>query len=101
MLLTECPMKTASSSEVAPDLDDIVGIARQARILVSVVGAEVEPPAPTWSNRIVRKSLSKAGATNRHIFWSRPKPWANIIAFSPLPRMCTLFRSTTRHQHPF
>lgn len=71
-------------SGLAPDLDDIVGIARQARILVSVVGAEVRAARSDLIKQD-RASLSKAGATNRHIFWSQPKPWANIIAFSPLP----------------
>jgi hypothetical protein len=38
---------------------------------------------------------AKAGATNRHMFWSHPKPWANIIGRpSTTPPRVTLFRTT-------
>src|SRR4029079_16842982 len=30
------------------------------------------------------------GATNRHMFWSQPKPWAKIIGVAPLPDTLTL-----------
>src|SRR6185437_15099657 len=43
----------------------------------------------------VMKSFSNAGATNRHMFWSQPKPCAKIIARSPEPLTWTLFRSIT------
>jgi hypothetical protein len=36
----------------------------------------------------------------RHIFWSHPNPWANIIGCAPCPKIVTLFRRRTDDDRP-
>ena len=77
------------------DLEDILGIAGERpypdgrRRLVRPAGADV-------SNSTIRYSSSNAGATNRHMCWSHPNPWAKSIGCpASTPESLTLFRATT------
>ena len=81
-------------AELVADLDDVVRVARERGILL----ADRRPSGRSRPRRHGRTGRSgnlssNAGATYRHMFWSQPKPCANIIAVAPSPPVWTLLRT--------
>ena len=95
MALTEWPTKTTRVElQLAADLQHVARRSRCSdRVLAAAVGREVRAGRRRRGRRgRPGSSSSKAGATNRHMFWSQPKPWAKTMGWpSGRPETWTLF----------
>ena len=83
--------------ELLADLEDVLGVALERGVALRVVG-RWRPTRRRRRGRTGRcgSSSANAGHTNRHMFWSQPKPWANTIGWpSGTPCSMTLLRDTT------
>ena len=82
-----------AQAELAADLDQVVGIPRQRGVFGRIIGRQVRSAgADMVEEHGPEIESSKAGATNRHMFWSQPKPCAKTMASGPRPRTCTQLR---------